>query len=81
MKTFAYLALIATSIAVRLTSDDVTADAVTEQEKLEQMAAQGGLDQIRGSDLGDDAAECLLKAVDEQLEKGGVPKKDRREVA
>ena len=82
MKTFAYLALAATAIAVRLTSDDVTdADAATEQEKLETLAAEGGLDAIRGSDLGDDAAECLLKAVDGELEKGGVPKKDRREVA
>ena len=67
MKTFAYLALIATTIAVRLTSDDGAAADVTEQEKLEALAAEGSLDQIRGSDLGDDAAECLLKAVDGEL--------------
>ena len=68
MKTFAYLALIGTALAVRLTSDDTgAADVATQQAELEALADAGGLDAIRGSDLGDDAAECLLRGVDGEL--------------
>ena len=82
MKTFAYLALIGTALAVRLTSDDTGAvDLATEQAELEAMAETGGLDAIRGSDLGDDAAECLLKGVDGELERAGVDKEGRRQIA
>ena len=82
MKTFAYLALIGTALAVRLTSDDTgAADVATEQAELEAMAATGGLDAVRGSDLGDDAAECLLKGVDGELEKAGLDKEGRRQIA
>ena len=82
MKTFAYLALIGTALAVRLTSDDTgAADVATEQAELEAMAATGGLDAVKGSDLGDDAAECLLKGVDGELERAGLDKEGRRQIA
>ena len=82
MKTFAYLALIGTALAVRLTSDDTgAADVATQQAELEAMAATGGLDAVKGSDLGDDAAECLLKGVDGELERAGLDKEGRRQIA
>ena len=43
MKTFAYLALIGTALAVRLTSDDTAADLATQQAELEAMGATGDL--------------------------------------
>ena len=82
MKTFAYLALLGTALAVRLTSDDAgAADVDTQQAELEAMAATGGLDAVKGSDLGDDAAECLLKGVDGELERAGLDKEGRRQIA
>ena len=84
MKTFAYLALIGTALAVRLTSDDTgAADDATQQAELEleTMVATGGLDAVRGSDLDDDAAECLLKGVDGELERAGVDKEGRGQIA
>ena len=81
MKTFAYLALLGTVLAVRLTSDDGAADVDTQEAELQALADAGGLDAIRGSDLGDDAAECLLKGVDGELEKAGVDKEGRRQIA
>ena len=82
MKTFAYLALIGTALAVRLTSDDTgAADVATQEAELQGMADNGGLGMIRGSDLDDDAAECLLKGVDGELERAGVDKEGRRQIA
>ena len=79
MKTFAYLALIGTALAVRLTSGD---DAVVdEQAQLEALADSGALEQVSGADLGDDAAECLLKGVEDELDAAGMKPQDKKRIA
>ena len=67
MKTFAYLALIGTALAVRLTE---TATVVDEQAQLEALANVTDVDltEVKLDDLGPDAKECLKKGAKDELE-------------
>lgn len=74
MKTFAYLALIGTALAIRLTeggADTAAADA--------QLAGAGSLADaadLTVADLGEKAAKCLLKKTKKVLAERGLPESD-----
>lgn len=78
MKTFAYLALIGTALAIRLTegsADTAAADA--------QLAGAGSLADaadLTVADLGEKAAKCLLKKTKKVLAEKGMSEDDVEEV-
>lgn len=84
MKTFAYLALIGTTLAIRLTESTGAVDgAVTEQATLEQQEleafGQVDLEQLGSltvEDLGEDAALCLRDATRGVLVDAGLERED-----
>ena len=84
MKTFAYLALIGTTLAIRLTESTGAVDgAVTEQATLEQaeLEAFGQVDleqlgSLTVEDLGEDAALCLRDATRGVLVDAGLERED-----
>lgn len=84
MKTFAYLALIGTTLAIRLTESTGAVDgAATEQVSLEQAEltalGEAGLEQLGSltvEDLGEDAALCLRDATRGVLADRGLPESD-----
>ena len=67
MKTFAYLALIGTALAVRLTSGDDAA-TTTDQDVLDAFTAVDvAVDALSEADK-QAAVECAAQAIDDELE-------------